>query len=113
MDFFEAEARAKKRTSRLVTLFVLAVAGTIAAGYFASVFLLAQANSRGHRHRYYDDSPSYGQSAPSLWQPRVFLAVTLGTLGVVGLASLFKSGRVIWIAPYRMIFPITRFSMNH
>ena len=34
MDFFEAQARAKKRTSRLVALFSLAVLGTIAAGYF-------------------------------------------------------------------------------
>jgi Zn-dependent protease with chaperone function len=90
MDFFEAEARAKKRTARLVILFVFAVAGTIAAGYFASVFLLGQAENRGHHHRYYDDSQAYRPSAPSLWQPRIFLGVTLGTLAVVGLASLFK-----------------------
>ena len=39
MDFFEAQARAKKRTSRLVVLFSLAVLGTIAAGYFGAIFL--------------------------------------------------------------------------
>jgi hypothetical protein len=32
MDFFAAEQRAKRRTSRLLVLFGLAVAGTIAAG---------------------------------------------------------------------------------
>ena len=36
MDFFEAEARAKKRTSRLVAMFALAVIGTIVASYFAA-----------------------------------------------------------------------------
>ena len=92
MDFFEAQARAKKRTSRLVTLFVIAVAGTIAAGYFASVFLLAQASGRESRsqHRYAYGSAAYTEPAHSLWQPRVFFAVTLGTFAVVGLASLFK-----------------------
>jgi len=90
MDFFEAEARAKKRTSRLVLLFVFAVAGTVAAGYFASVFLLAQTGARGSRHHHYSEYQDDSGSAPSLWQPRVFLAVTLGTLAVVGLASLFK-----------------------
>ena len=38
MDFFEAQAHAKKRTSRLVWLFALAVLGTVAASYFAAVF---------------------------------------------------------------------------
>ena len=40
MDFFEAQARAKKRTSRLVLLFSFAVFGTIIAAYFAAVFSL-------------------------------------------------------------------------
>lgn len=75
MDFFEAQARAKKRTSRLVVLFVLAVLGTIGAGYFAALFGLNQL----------DESRSL-----ALWQPQLFLGVAGGTLAVVGLASLFK-----------------------
>ena len=41
MDFFEAQERAHRRTTRLVVLFSLAVAGTILAFYAAALFLLA------------------------------------------------------------------------
>ena len=91
MDFFEAQARAKKRTSRLVVLFGLAVVGTVLASYFATVLALGVIDSNGHsrrHHRYYDDD---SVSAPvALWQPTLFLGVTAATLAVVGLASLFK-----------------------
>ena len=40
MDFFEAQAHAKKRTSRLVWLFALAVLGTVIASYFATVLAI-------------------------------------------------------------------------
>ncbi|MDB6093610.1 MAG: peptidase Ste24p [Verrucomicrobia bacterium] len=90
MDFFEAQARAKKRTSRLVILFAFAVGGTIAAGYFSAIFLFGQvSNQQGRHRRYVEDSPAAG--APrALWQPKIFIVVTLGTLGIVGLASLYK-----------------------
>ncbi len=94
MDFFEAQARAKKRTSRLVWLFTLAVAGTVTLTYFAAVFALntTQASRAGsNRYRsfnnYRADTPA---TAGSLWQPGVLFAVTTGTLLVVGLASLYK-----------------------
>jgi Zn-dependent protease with chaperone function len=90
MDFFEAQARAKKRTARLVTLFVIAVAGTIAGGYFASIFLLANLSGRTSRHRYYAEYEPVAERPVSLWQPQVFLVVSVGTLLVVGLASLVK-----------------------
>lgn len=89
MDFFEAQARAKKRTSRLVLLFSFAVIGTIIAAYFAAVFSL---NALG-RTPSGQQQRNYGYSAPrstTLWQPQLFGAVGLGTLAVVGLASLFK-----------------------
>ena len=89
MDFFEAQARAKKRTSRLVALFSFAVFGTIAAGYFGAVFLSAQITGQSSRHR---DRYGYVQSSPSpsLWQPKLLALVSLGTLAVIGLASLYK-----------------------
>jgi Zn-dependent protease with chaperone function len=93
MDFFEAQARAKKRTSRLVVLFALAVIGTIAAGYFMTVFGLVrglqyqQYRTRAQRQNYYIQPEAVDES---LWQPRVFLFVTTGTLLVVGIASLVK-----------------------
>lgn len=90
MDFFEAQARAKKRTSRLVALFAVAVVGTIVAGYFAAVFLSAQLSERNTRHRRYDAYEQAPQPAVSLWQPRLFALVSFGTLAVVGLASLYK-----------------------
>ncbi len=89
MDFFEAQARAKKRTSRLVTLFVIAVAGTIAAGYFAAIFLLAQASHRTQRHRNYSDYQDANEPV-ALWQPSVLFGVTVATFLVVGIASLVK-----------------------
>ncbi|MDB6126518.1 MAG: peptidase Ste24p, partial [Verrucomicrobia bacterium] len=92
MDFFEAQARAKKRTSRLVTLFVFAVVGTIAAGYFASILLLSQASTRAHRSRRYAEYESYQQPTATIswWQPKILFGVTIGTFVVVGLASLYK-----------------------
>ncbi len=91
MDFFEAQDRARRRTKWLVLLFVLAVGGTIAAGYLAALGISGYArNASRHdrRSRYYDeDRPPV---AASLWNPVLFAGVTLGTLAVVGFASLFK-----------------------
>ena len=90
MDFFEAQARAKKRTSRLVALFAVAVIGTIVAGYFTALFLSTQLSERNSRHRRDDVYEASAAPAVSLWQPRLFAAVSFGTLAVVGLASLYK-----------------------
>src|SRR6185369_18002933 len=95
MDFFEAQALAKKRTSRLVWLFALAVLGTIALTYFAAVFAVNTAHDSGFGSRrsrsrnFYRDDVASG-TTPTLWQPGVLLAVSAGTLLVVGLASLYK-----------------------
>lgn len=79
MDFFEAQARAKKRSGRLVALFALAVLGTILAAYVAGLLLI----------RYMGED--YGRMVgDGLWHPRLFLGITGGTLLVVGCASLFK-----------------------
>ncbi len=93
MDFFEAQARAKKRTSRLLVLFGLAVAGTILATYFAAVMGLH--GSRTYR------TPDVGSvrwirgnadapAGPSLWQPQLFGLISIATLVVVGGAALYK-----------------------
>ena len=89
MDFFEAQARAKKRTSRLVALFALAVLGTIIAGYVAALGIQSQLGSRARR------SSGFVEPAPFVlrvepWQPGLFFAVAAGTLAVVGLAALYK-----------------------
>jgi Zn-dependent protease with chaperone function len=90
MDFFEAQARAKKRSGRLVALFIIAVIGTIIGGYLASIILLSHAPKR---YGGSSSSTRYYQAAPAplkLWQPGVFATISVGTLLVVGLASLFK-----------------------
>ncbi|MEO6002096.1 MAG: M48 family metallopeptidase [Opitutus sp.] len=90
MDFFEAQARAKQRTSRLVVLFGLAVAGTIGAAYIASVFGFHYLGQRGRSSRssQYESAGAY--ASVSLWQPKLFLGISAATLAVVGGASLFK-----------------------
>ena len=90
MDFFEAQARAKKRTHRLVFLFVLAVAGTILTGYAATIFLLHQTAGRGGRQGRYATYYSDPAAPASYWDPKVFAGVTVGTVLIIGLASLFK-----------------------
>ncbi|MDP3071497.1 MAG: M48 family metallopeptidase [Opitutaceae bacterium] len=89
MDFFEAQARAKQRTARLLVMFALAVAGMIAAGYFAAIWLLQFAGEESSAHSLYGRLDPRGQSL-ALWQPDVLGLVAAGTLLVVGLASLFK-----------------------
>ena len=92
MDFFEAQARAKKRTSRLVVLFAFAVSGTVLATYVATVLILRQTqNYRMERHgEYVEFSRARANRLDGWWHPRLFGGVALGTLAVVGLASLFK-----------------------
>ena len=86
MDFFEAQALARKRTSRLVVLFVLAVIGTMVAGYAAALGIQALVYSPEIRDV---GLPTPG-SSDWFWQPRLLLAVCVGTILVVGLASLGK-----------------------
>lgn len=82
MDFFEAQARAKKRTSRLVLLFALAVFGTILAAYFAALLIVRTSGDA-------DLAAQLGLH-DGAWHPRLFAGITTGTLLVVGFASLFK-----------------------
>ncbi|MDB4473951.1 M48 family metallopeptidase [Opitutaceae bacterium] len=84
MDFFEAQALAKKRTTRLVVLFVLAVLGTIIASYGAALLIQALLDHQGI-------STNTGQTPlERLWQPQLFFGITLVTLLVVGIASFTK-----------------------
>jgi len=84
MDFFEAQALAKKRSSRLVLLFALAVLGTILAGYAAAMALFGQFEIQGEELHY--DSGAHIR----YWNPLIFAWVAAGTIIVVGCASLFK-----------------------
>ena len=89
MDFFEAQARAKQRTSRLIAFFMIAVAGMIAAAYFAAIFLLQFTGEEPPARAIYGSLDPRSQTF-ALWQPDVLGLVAGGTLLIVGLASLFK-----------------------
>ncbi len=92
MDFFQAEARAKQRTSRLLTLFALAVVGTIIGGYFGAIgikWVLGNSH-RSSRHYGYVAQSDGVINPPDLWQPAVLGGVAVATLAVIGLASLYK-----------------------
>lgn len=96
MDFFEAQEHARKRITRLIVLFGLAVIGTIVASYLAAILVFLQLSPRGrHFERDYwryqrtavwpDEAATY-----SWWDPKIFAGVACGTLAVVGFASLYK-----------------------
>ena len=82
MDFFEHQERARRKTTLLVVYFVVAVALIVVAVYLA----VAGVMFYGH------DRPSFSPDA--LWFPDVFAAVSLGTLAVVGVGSLFKMAQL-------------------
>jgi Zn-dependent protease with chaperone function len=91
MDFFAAEQRAKRRTTRLLVLFGFAVAGTIAAGYVATVVALRASSHSGYGRRYYAyQDASAGDEQDPFFRPGLFAAVSLTTLAVIALASLYK-----------------------
>jgi Zn-dependent protease with chaperone function len=80
MDFFQAQERARQRTTRLVVLFALAVVGTIVLSYAAAVALV---NVRRAQSAYSADQLVW-------FDPPLLLAVTAGTLVVVACGSLYK-----------------------
>ena len=87
MDFFEAQDRAKKRTTRLVILFVLAVLCTIGAGYAVGLLLIHWAGDSGSSDPY---AYTTYTRAFTWWRPDVLAGVAAGTVAVVGLSSLMK-----------------------
>jgi len=97
MDFFQAQALAHKRTKRLVVLFVVAVAATVAVMYLAISLALGQLPriTTSHRQRSYAyyDSPA-AQPVRPLWDPQLFAMVAGGTILVIVGAALFKAAQL-------------------
>jgi Zn-dependent protease with chaperone function len=84
MDFFEHQDKARKNTKVLVVYFVIAVVCIIASVYIASLLIFYGANAKQQQR---------GAPPPELvlWDPKLFLYVALGTLGVVIIGSLYKT----------------------
>lgn len=83
MDFFEHQDKARKNTKVLVVYFVIAVACIIASVYLASLLIFYGANAK--------QQPGAPPPELVLWDPKLFLYVALGTLGVVAVGSLYKT----------------------
>lgn len=79
MDFFQAQDAARRKTWKLVLLFLAAVAGIVLAVYLLLLGLLAYGASDA------------GQGFPSFWDPGLFAgtAFTVGLL--IGAGSLYES----------------------
>jgi Zn-dependent protease with chaperone function len=80
MDFFEAQEHARKRTTRLVVLFGLAVLGTIALTYLAVMLILNWAHA----------GRPYAEAEFQWFDPQALAAVAAGTLVIIGCASIYK-----------------------
>ena len=83
MDFFEHQDKARKNTKVLVVYFAVAVACIIASVYLASVLILYGTQAK--------PQPGAPTRELVLWDPKLFLYVALGTLGVVAVGSLYKT----------------------
>ncbi len=83
MNFFEHQEQARKTTRLLLVYFVMAVVCIIASIYFASLLIFYGAHAQ--------ESPGVPMPALVLWNPGLFLYVTLGTLAVVTVGGLYKT----------------------
>ena len=83
MNFYEAQAGARRNTAWLVALFALAVAGLVLAAVLVVLIALGVLQARRG-----------GGSLPVEAGWSLFLPVTLGVLLVVGLGSLFKMSQL-------------------
>ncbi|UCD74849.1 MAG: M48 family metallopeptidase [Phycisphaerales bacterium] len=79
VDFFESQDVARKKTGRLVLLFILAVIAIIVMVYIVIGGVVLYAGSKGG-----------GGGASLLANPLLFAAVAGGTILVIGLGSLYK-----------------------
>ena len=95
MDFFQAQENARKKTGRLVALYLAAVAGIVVVIYAVLVIGLGYAENAGQS----SDQNGYGYaSAPAQafdnfapWQPDLFLGTAAAVVAIIGLGSLFKT----------------------
>ncbi|MFZ1073231.1 MAG: M48 family metallopeptidase [Verrucomicrobiia bacterium] len=83
MDFFAQQDKTRRKTKLLVFYFAIAVAALIVAVYFATLVILAGAQSHYHR---YGEQPQI-----TLWNPQLFLGVAGGVLAVILIGSSYKT----------------------
>ncbi len=84
MDFFESQDQARKNTGRLVVIFILAVLTIVASIYLLISGLLMYAAGEE------STAELFAEQQPTLWNPDLLIMVSLGTLLVVAMGSLYK-----------------------
>ena len=111
MDFFDRQDAARRHTKSLVLYFSAGVVALIVAIYLAvAVLFVGLGAAQNRRHAFIEAEPGIA----SLWNPRLFLGVTVATLAVVGMGSLFKTmelsrggGAVATMLGGRLVNPAT------
>ncbi|MGQ9606270.1 MAG: M48 family metallopeptidase [Thermogutta sp.] len=82
-DFFQQQDAARRRSLLLVVLFCAAVCGIVLAIYLVLALALGNISSeQGAAH--------FRETAVRLWNAELFVSVSLGTLAVISLGSLYK-----------------------
>ena len=87
MDFFQRQDRARRKTKWLVIYFALAVAAMIAAIYVASLLIFSGVQAHNHNRYDYNQAPTQ----VSIWNPQIFLGVSIAVLAIVGIGSAYKT----------------------
>jgi Zn-dependent protease with chaperone function len=95
MDFFEEQARARKRTVRLGILFAVAIVGIVAAVYALSLGLYTVAARDATGLVYVaGDIDHVSALAFSWWNPAVFSFACGSTVVIIGLGALYKTAQL-------------------
>lgn len=80
MDFFEHQDVARRKTGRLILLFVLAIVSIVLVVYAVALLIVNGESDLG---------PAVF-TWPRLWNPGLFAAVSVGTISIIALGSAFK-----------------------
>ncbi|MFI4859370.1 MAG: M48 family metallopeptidase [Phycisphaerales bacterium JB063] len=86
-DFFEQQHVARKKTGRLILLMVLAMVGIVLVTYPIIAIALMFITGAGSESQSVQGQPTQGLG---FWNIEVFALVTIGTLAVTTLSSLYK-----------------------
>jgi len=90
MNFFEHQDRARRNTSWLIGLFLLAVVGLVAGTY-----TLVMAIFLGGVEQLAEQRETVAQLGPAtFWRPDILAGVSLAVGGVVGAGSLYKTAQL-------------------
>jgi Zn-dependent protease with chaperone function len=97
IDFFDRQDHARRQTIRLLVMFLLSVAVIILAIYLVVAVATGGMESRAEHYAPYGSAYAERPEGPpvaTIWHPQLFLAVTLGTIAVIVLGSLYKTAEL-------------------